>query len=963
MTLKDLHNKAVKRVNWKKIYSDYGVTLPPLQTQDNDGWMKCKSVVLATRDFQINAITGDWKAPSLQKDGSIYDYMVECNFSESGRKGNIKTLKILCRYADLEGDFYSCVREGKPSRSLSKNQFKKMMENVDSDFIARLCTETSLSSKTIRRYKVGALPTDQGLVPVIPIINQDGTSTMPLWYDSATYQEQHCRPGQFAGISTLRRKYESGLYELKGEHWTHVVVCGHEIDRLLIMQERPDDRWGAISLYGLKVNDAVFDFLAERNVYVCMPEDHNAKKIYKNILWPKLKKMMSAGEVLRALKINLPVDGSPTDRFLFQWWTNFGSWEAFEALIKSGTEITGESYEDDDDPVELESLSQIDADRFLDVKVRCTVRLTGETSIPFDSPNKFRVDYCPLIESGRCLKCQGQIYKISDCDPMHIMAFGSMDHHLEKQCGKFCCHLGKRPKIEILERVGFKELLVIPDDDKVYAPRRVYLKTDENYNLNPGRYTLTGKVRTSSRNQERTLICNEIEKKNEEYEDFDLDENIDNLKKAKELGPDKLLDLISNSITKIYERPEMHLVAMLAYCSPLKIKLHGEVLRGWVNAVLVGNTGTGKSDIFEKISNAVGAGHIFHCPTGKRTGLVYSIAKSKEGGWICQAGSYPLSTGTILCIEEPQVMHEDDLKTIGIAMDRGVLQIEAVAKATYRTETRLVFNCNPKFDKSIDQYECGVEALKTLFKKMMIRRVDIALAIGSSKKVDYDLRSTEDVEFDTDILKALIFWSWNLTPARIKLELTVDAINKRAAQLSDRFGSAYDIPLVCPSDIRKTLLRLSTSYAALSASSDDDFKTLTVFPEHVNYVADFMNEQYSGPDMLLDVYSNKYFALTNVMDNYRNIEEKIIKFVESFDSLADNPGIRFFRALYSANLDEDKAREEIPHYAGWIRTFIGLGIIEYDEQENIIQTPKFERALDRFLKKNKKYARRFKTCK
>jgi len=224
-------------------------------------------------------------------------------------------------------------------------------------------------------------------------------------------------------------------------------------------------------------------------------------------------------------------------------------------------------------------------------------------------------------------------------------------------------------------------------------------------------------------------------------------------------------------------------------------------------------------------------------------------------------------------------------------LDTGILKIARVESRTFESMTRCLFSCNPRAEdryanqRSMDSFLYGCQALSDIFPQMMIRRIDLAMFVAGydiedKMKIYAPQKSEGPKVVSRKNFRSLIHYAWNLKPEQIYISDDVgDKIRYAALDLASKFGQGVDLPIVYPEDFRKTFCRLVTAFAVLDLASDDNFQTITVSAQHIEYVADFLQDIYSADNCRLDVYSQRYQETHGVQD-LAEVEDGIKKHCE-----------------------------------------------------------------------------------
>jgi DNA replicative helicase MCM subunit Mcm2 (Cdc46/Mcm family) len=112
--------------------------------------------------------------------------------------------------------------------------------------------------------------------------------------------------------------------------------------------------------------------------------------------------------------------------------------------------------------------------------------------------------------------------------------------------------------------------------------------------------------------------------------------------------------------------------------------------------VIIGDTGTGKSDVSTELFKYANVGYRISGSTASRNGITYSIDYDERRGWRIKAGAHLKMSGQALIVDEAQDLPEAELKTMAEALDSGQLQVDRVQNKKFEAETRVIFLCNPR---------------------------------------------------------------------------------------------------------------------------------------------------------------------------------------------------------------------------------------------------------------------------
>ena len=404
----------------------------------------------------------------------------------------------------------------------------------------------------------------------------------------------------------------------------------------------------------------------------------------------------------------------------------------FSELLKFNTDITEEILES---PEELLKAAELAIKEFdLPQKVaKFTVRLRN-------LPDSQRVHISEIRSKhlGKFVWSEGIVRQKSDVRP-HVTAAkfecpscGNILNVLQldkkykepSRCG--CGRKGKFKEIskELVDGQGLV-LEESPDDmDTSSQPKRinVFLKDDLVSPLTERRSSPGSRVRvygwvvevpitlkTGGQATKYDLIveANYVEPLQDELGDLQIsDSELEEIKKIAR-NPN-VLNVLANSLAPSidgHDKVKEALVLQLAGgCR--KERPDGVVTRGDMHMLLIGDPGSGKSQLLKRISKIAPKARFTSGKGATAAGLTASVVKDEFlGGWSLEAGTLVLANHGFGIIDELDKMGKEDRSALHEALEQQTVSIaKANIQATLRCETTVLAAANPKFGR-FDPYD------------------------------------------------------------------------------------------------------------------------------------------------------------------------------------------------------------------------------------------------------------------
>jgi hypothetical protein len=579
-----------------------------------------------------------------------------------------------------------------------------------------------------------------------------------------------------------------------------------------------------------------------------------------------------------------------------------------------------ETYAIDQEPAEFMHLAQTANAEYTGKKVAFNALVSGKLDTPYIVPKKVRYvcHHEPFCDKDCILHDYAGVFnrEFHENERFLIEATNQNDNNL-KGILRHHAHAGCNKVVsEVQEHINVSEFLVVPMAERIksiqtsagelqvdetgneYVTRKVYgigneIQTNQYYEVE-------GYVYSHPKNAMATVLSQKHKPLDDSIAKFELTEEHKELFKsfqaqAGETIDDRITliinDLVSN-VTGVRERDEAHLALLLTYHSCLNYFFQDKLeKRGWLEMILVGDSGQAKSQLVDYFMEFCGLGTSVSGEGSSRTGLVYKLEQIGER-WFLTWGAYPLSDRKLIKIDEYSELNPEDFGKITEARTSGVLKIDRVVKAETNARVRMLLLTNPARSRTLSSFTHGCESLKPLFASPAdIRRLDLAVFLQSGEipksVLNQEYEKPKFQVISSEAMRDSILWAWSRRPEHI--EITKPALRKilkQADYLGDKYGYAQDIPLMEPADLRKKIARMAIALAMLTHSTDEAHEKVIVLPEHVDYIADYICVVYDNKNCMLDAYSFKAKEETELTEEEK---EEVTKALENMDFGDNSP--------------------------------------------------------------------------
>jgi len=519
--------------------------------------------------------------------------------------------------------------------------------------------------------------------------------------------------------------------------------------------------------------------------------------------------------------------------------------------------------------------------------VKTRVLIAGKQRTPYIVPSKVeffcwgrekcRKKYCPLYSTVNGIGYKEFTAKDRELIQFTAAADDNVTHVLKQVSGVPSC---TKYKITVTEKVNITEIMAIPmaeagdaveTNAKEYVMRKLY---SVGVNLQENKYyELLGYVYNNPKDQTATVMIKGATPLQDIIEKFQLTDQVKRDLKA--FRPDawdmvkineKLVDIcdqLTRNVTKVVERDDFLLGTLLAYHSVLQFYApwDTELLRGWVELIVIGDTGTAKSKLVRTLMQYIGLGSSINAETSSRTGITYKLEQQGgKGSWFCVWGAYPLADGGFINVDEPQALTKDEWGEMTIAREEGVLRIKRSVTAETNCRVRAVMTGNAPGGKRLADYAHGCETLKEIFNNEDVRRFDFGMFLRTGdvapEVYNQPLDERKTGYMSPERLKDSVLFAWSRKPEQVEIRPEVaDEILKITTELSKVYGDATEVPLVSPSTQRNKVARLVVALATLTNSTDETGEKVVPRVGHVQYIYHYLKALYNSPACGLNHYA------------------------------------------------------------------------------------------------------------
>jgi hypothetical protein len=509
-----------------------------------------------------------------------------------------------------------------------------------------------------------------------------------------------------------------------------------------------------------------------------------------------------------------------------------------------------------------------------------TVMIIGKQTPAFIAPKRIEAT-CGMNAGAVCNMCplmvnDGKIMKTVEPDDEKLLKFVNIgDARVNELYGEITGAMCKKfVDYDVTAAYNIEELVVTPsldyrsEDTETPIQRRVF---------NVGTYStpinqtvkIIGKQVAESQTQRGTFMGWHLQTVNTDLEEFEMTPRIMQQLKRFQVKPgqsplDKCMEIardMASNVTHIYGRPLLHVAYDMVFHSVIQFDFDKKPVRkGWLEALIIGDTRTGKSEAVTHLRRHYGAGVIKSCEGASFAGLVGGAQNVPGGksGWMVTWGVIPLNDRRLVVLDEMSglmaVKERNILGDMSSVRSEGKAVISKIVQDETSARTRIIWLSNPSDGTRIaDLPGSALRAIKKLIHNPEdIARLDFAMAVANNE-VDADIiNSTEHKpvrhRYTSDACHNLIMWAWSRKKEQVIWGQGAEqAIYDAAISMGSRYVS--DPPLVQVENIRVKIARIAVALAARTFSCSKNGDKVWVRKMHVESAIEFLDAVYSSEAM------------------------------------------------------------------------------------------------------------------
>jgi hypothetical protein len=798
------------------------------------------------RSAQMNVTKGVWHCHAGCGGGRVVDLIRQQSewvppavAASNGSHGKVRMKKSSGQPPDL------------PSESRVRGWTDALLSNEAA--LDELKTARGLFDATIKKYEIG-WDRDQRAY-TIPVRDADGELLNVRYYQTRPPEGRRKIWG-IEGHNVPR------LYPIQAltDETESIIICEGELDALITLQFGIPaiTRTGSASVWRSEWNK----LFEGKTVYLCHDCDEAGQDGNRRVG----RSLRRTAKSVNVVHLPYPITKKNGKDLTDYWLDREGDAAELRRLLQEAEPYSTSAPRESVGVEDASVLDALDSER-VGRALRLTVTIKGKRDPGYSIPRKVRYtctrdagtqcNSCPLFSSGDDEKL------IAGSDPVILQLMDATNNQINTilrqlygipKCNKLAIDVAEHQAVEILfARPSVDHM----NGHDAGAYKNLKLTSVGRHDTMPNNtVSVVGALHPDPRHQLNEFLAWDVAKMETSLDRFEM--NRDVIRKLRKFQPAKgqrplkkireIADDLSEHVTHIYGRPEMHAAIDLVFHSALSFDFGGKRLnRGWLEILVVGDTRTGKSEAATRLTRHFAAGEVVSCESASFAGIIGGLQQfgaSKE--WAITWGQVPINDRRLVVLDEVSGLSNDDIAAMSSVRSSGVAELSKIQQERTFARTRLIWLGNPRDGKMAD-YTYGVQAIAPLIGNPEdIARFDLAMTVRAS---DVDSRDINRVhaerrqKFDSQSCRLLVRWIWSRTPDQVQwMEGAEEAVFKSANDMGSRY--IEDPPLIQAANVREKIARVAVAIAARTFSTDKTGERICVKRVHVHDAVAFIDALY-----------------------------------------------------------------------------------------------------------------------
>lgn len=397
------------------------------------------------------------------------------------------------------------------------------------------------------------------------------------------------------------------------------------------------------------------------------------------------------------------------------------------------------------------------------------------------------------------------------------------------------------------------------------APLTEFTAYSINKRLENGKkYTVTYKIVPHPQDGQRLImVIKDVEESDEFIDNFKITEDVkESLNKFRVSNGFNFEEKFNDTIQRVKGIVDANyndlllMVIDLWFHSALQIQVGKNIIRGYLDTLLVGESRIGKSSTVLALQEMYGL-----CKTVSLAGTSATIAgliggSNKVGGsFQTRAGIIPQNNKGGIIFEELAKCGANIIKELTEIRSSNLVRITRVSGALeLPAYVRMLSLTNPKttngVPKPISQYPNGIEILTDIVGTPEdIARYDMIAIFGFNANTEIDPFYTPPTPYSKIDYQTRIRWIWSRKPEQI---IVSRAIYTYLIQQCNELNKEFDCFIkIFGIESWKKVLRLATAIAGYMVSTDATYQKIIVEREHIDKAIQILRDLYDNPTFKL----------------------------------------------------------------------------------------------------------------